>query len=350
MKFIKVDTTDANRCIYNIYYINKSDSTNFYVPISAEFITNNNQDTTYCADVNCRYLNLKKRGKFQSIWLPDSILSNLRFLGSYKAHCDSTKIIFKLGASDCYSKDSIILPCHICQCTGFVNLTVAPISPYTMCKLIPLISQTYTLSSGQHCKYYGLNVTGGFTPTDNQVITSLSIPFNATTPIDFTTYNRWIPDPFMNIYCYPTCTYNLHYAFTNIDNDVVANKDFSIMIDNSSIPINIIPSGLLSSQCYSMQPHKISIPSEELHFEEMVIVDPNPTTGKANVRLNLKESLIGRLVLYSSTGEQIQEIHNGKLSSGFTDYGIDLSSQPSGMYIITIETDEMQYIKKFIKE
>jgi hypothetical protein len=219
-----------------------------------------------------------------------------------------------------------------------------------MCKLVPLISHIDTLSSGKHCKYYGLNVTGGFTPIDNQAITSLSIPFNATTPIDFTTYNRWIPNPFMNIYCYPTCTYKLHYAFTNINNDVVANKDFSIMIDNSSIPINIIPSGLLSSQCYSIQPHKISIPSEELHFEEMVVVDPNPTTGKANVRLNLKEDLFGRLVLYSSTGEQIQEIHNGKLSSGFSDYGIDLSSQPSGMYIITIETDGMQYIKKFIKE
>jgi hypothetical protein len=82
----------------------------------------------------------------------------------------------------------------------------------------------------------------------------------------------------------------------------------------------------------------------------MVIIDPNPTTGKANVRLNLDNDLNGRLVLYTSTGELIKEIFTGTLKKGSSDYQIDLSSQPSGMYIITIESDGMQYIKKFVKE
>jgi len=81
-----------------------------------------------------------------------------------------------------------------------------------------------------------------------------------------------------------------------------------------------------------------------------MIVDPNPTTGKATVKLNLENDISGRLVLYTATGELIQEIHNGKLSKGNSNYQIDLSTQPSGMYIITIESDGLQYIKKFVKE
>jgi hypothetical protein len=136
----------------------------------------------------------------------------------------------------------------------------------------------------------------------------------------------------------------------NINNDVVSTKDFNIIIDNSQFPVDIIPPGLLSSQCYSIQPAKRAIPSEESYSNQMVFVDPNPTAGKANVRLNLEQEIVGRLVLYTSSGELIKEIYNGKLPNGISNYEIDISSQPSGMYIITIETDGMQYIKKFIKE
>ncbi|MEI6091932.1 MAG: T9SS type A sorting domain-containing protein, partial [bacterium] len=98
------------------------------------------------------------------------------------------------------------------------------------------------------------------------------------------------------------------------------------------------------------QPAKQNIPTEELHYQQDIIVDPNPTTGKASVKLNLEKDLVGRLVLYTSTGELIKEIYNGKLPAGTSGYQIDLSSKPSGMYIITIESDGMQYIKKFVKE
>jgi hypothetical protein len=100
----------------------------------------------------------------------------------------------------------------------------------------------------------------------------------------------------------------------------------------------------------ALQPAKRTIPSEDLHFEQKIIVDPNPTTGKTTVKLNLEDDLNGRLVLYTATGELIKEIFTGTLKKGASDYQIDLSSQPSGMYIITIESDGMNYIKKFVKE
>ncbi|MEI6089512.1 MAG: T9SS type A sorting domain-containing protein [bacterium] len=351
MGFIKVDTLDANNCVYELYYVNQSDSCDFYVPVSAEFITDDTRDTVFGLPLGFQLINIHKYHKFESIWLPDSVFTNVQLLGLYKAHCGNTKIIYKIGASDCYSKDSVNLPCHICQCSDSLRVSLNPINPLTMCRIIPSISQTYRLETGDSCKYYGVIVSAGF-GTNTQVINDLSIfpdPLNPQ-PINFNLYNKWMDNPFMNIYCYPTCNYNMKFEFTNRDNDIVTSKDYRITIDNSQFPIDIDPSGLLSSQCYSIQPAKQNIPTEELHFEQSIIVDPNPTTGKANVKLNLENDLVGRLVLYTSTGELIKEIFNGKLPAGTSDYQIDLSSQPSGMYIITIESDGMQYIKKFVKE
>jgi hypothetical protein len=218
--------------------------------------------------------------------------------------------------------------------------------------LYPTISQNFTLGPGLFCKYYGLTVTGGFSPNDNTLIPSLSIIPDSLNPqpIDFTTYIRWIENPFIDIYCYPVCTYHMNFAFQNINGDIVSNKEFSITIDNSQVPIEITPFGILDLNCLSIFPPKRNIPSEDIHFEQKVIVDPNPTSGKANVRLNLDQEINGRLVLYTATGEFVKEICNGRLPSGCSNYEIDLSSQPSGMYIITIESDGMQYIKKFVKE
>jgi hypothetical protein len=142
----------------------------------------------------------------------------------------------------------------------------------------------------------------------------------------------------------------LHFSFKDIYSNVLTIKDFSITFDNTQLPVEIEPSGLVSSQCYSIQPAKRAIPSEEVYSGQMLFIEPNPTSGKANVRLNLEQDLVGRLVLYTGNGELIKEIANGIFNKGNSNYGIDLSSQPSGLYIITIESDGMQYIKKFVKE
>ncbi|MEI6089534.1 MAG: T9SS type A sorting domain-containing protein [bacterium] len=350
--FKKCDSSDANNCLYEIYYINKSDSMNFYVPISAEFITENKLDTTYNIPSGFQYINIKKHGKFQSIWLPDSILSDTTYLGTFKANCINSQVIYKLGTRDCYSTEIVDLRCGICTCCDSVEVGVRPIYPQTFCRVFPWAYHRISLETGENCKYYGLIVRGGFSESNNPLLDDLCITPDSLNPqpIDFSTYNRSIEDPFMNIYCNGICHYCLKFTFTNIYGDSVCSKDYCITINNSQVPINILPSGIMSNQCFSIQPAKQNIPTEELHYDQKIIVDPNPTTGKANVKLNLENDLVGRLVLYTSTGELIKEIYNGKLPSGTSDYQIDLSSQPSGMYIITIESDGMQYIKKFVKE
>lgn len=348
--FKKCDSTDANNCLYEIYYINKSDSMNFYVPISAEFITDNKLDTTYNIPSGFQYINIKKHGKFQSIWLPDSILSDTTYLGTFKAVCDSSQVIYKLGARDCYSCDTNWLRCGICECCDSVKVTIAPITSLIQCRLFPRPSQRITMNTGENCDYYGMLVTGGFTPNDNQPISDLSIIPDTTNPIDLSTYNKSISDPFMFLPYGGRITYCLHFSFIGKDGLELCNKEFCMSINTSPNPNLISPVGIITPQCYATVPAKQTIPTEEIHSGQSIIVDPNPTTGKAEVKLNLENDLVGRLVLYTSTGELIKEIYNGKLSKGNSNYSIDLSTQPAGMYIITIESDGMQFIKKFVKE
>jgi hypothetical protein len=350
--FKKADSTDANNCIYEIYCVNKSDTFNIYVPIIAEFTTYNSLDTTQDIASGFQNFNYRKDSSFTSAWFPDTVMQDTTFLATYRAHCSNSRVSYKIGTRMCYIEAFLDLPCSICECSDSVSVNLAPIQPGTLCRIIPHITQKDTLSNGKQCKYYGLLVTGGLYPNDEQIISGLSItpdPLNPQ-PIDFSTYNRWIDNTFMDIYCYPTCSYNLNFSFRNIYGDEVSNKDYSITIDNSQYPIDIDPIGILSNQCYSFLPAKKAIPSEELHYGQKIIVDPNPTSGKTNVKLNLENDLVGRLVLYTATGELIQEIHNGKLTKGTSNYEINLSDYPSGMYIITIESDGMSYIKKFVKE
>ncbi|MEI6089690.1 MAG: T9SS type A sorting domain-containing protein [bacterium] len=348
--FKKCDTTDANNCLYEIYFINKSDSCNFYVPLIVDFQSENKMDTVIGVPSGFQNIHIRRYNSYQSIWLPDSILTDTTFLGYYKPNCTDSRITYKLGTSDCYSTKIIDLRCGICACCDSVEVDVAPIQPLTLCRLFALPSQRITLNTGENCNYYGMTVTGGFEPQDTQPIPDLDIPLDTLAPIDLSTYKESIADPFMFIPYGGSVTYCLNFSFLGKNGLELCKKEFCLSINTAPNPNIITPTGIISSQCYATVPAKQTIPSEENHAGQKIIVDPNPTTGKANVKLNLENDLVGRLVLYTSSGELIKEIYNGKLPAGTSDYQIDLSSQPSGMYIITIESDGMQYIKKFVKE
>jgi len=351
--FFKVPTGDANNCKYAIYFCNYSDSLNFNVPIGINIQSENSIILTNADSANFRYINNKTSYGYQSYWIPNGMITqDTTLIGYIQGFCDSSKVIYSVGMRDCYKSDTLTLLCKTCDCCNLVNTDLAPITTQYMCFLRPYMSQTTMLPTGESCFYYGLKVTGGFEPSDDMIVPDLTVAYDSLNPqaLNFPTYTKTLANQFENVYCYPSCTYCLHFEYVNINNEVVCKKDVCITIDNTQTPVGIDPSGSLSDDCIDLLPAKRNIPTEDLHFEQQVIVDPNPTTGKATVKLNLENDLNGRLVLYTATGELIQEIHNGKLSKGSTDYQIDLSSQPSGMYIITIESDGMQYIKKFVKE
>ncbi|MEI6089606.1 MAG: T9SS type A sorting domain-containing protein, partial [bacterium] len=351
--FFKVSPYDANNCKYRIYFCNYSDSLNFNVPIGISIATEDSLVVSNADSLGFEFINYKTLNGFESYWIPKApVTQETTYIGDYQSFCDSSKVIIKLGLRDCFKSDTFYLVCNTCKCCQDVNVNLAPLTTETLCFLRPYMSQTTMLPHGETCFYYGLKVSGGFAPTDSTFIDDLSIAYDSLNPqpINFPAYTKTLANQFMNIYCFPMCVYCLKLTYQNINGDDVCSKEVCITIDNSQSPPEITPPGAISAGCYSFQPRKENIPSEELHFGQKMIVDPNPTSGKANVKLNLEKDLVGRLVLYTSTGELIKEIFNGKLPGGTSDYQIDLSSQPSGMYIITIESDGMQYIKKFVKE
>jgi hypothetical protein len=351
--FFKVATGDANNCKYAIYFCNYSDSLNYNIPLGISMQTEDSIVVINADSAGFEFINYETVNGFESYWFPKvPITQDTTLLGYYQGFCDSSRVIVKLGLRDCYKSDTLTLLCKTCDCCNLVNTELAPITTQISCYLRPYMSQTTMLPNGESCFYYGLTVSGGFTPNDSLIIPDLSVFYNPLNPqpINFPAYIKQLTNQFNNIYCYPSCTYCLHFEYVNINNDVVCKKDVCITIDNTQTPVEIDPSGSLSDDCIDLLPAKRNIPTEDLHFEQQVIVDPNPTTGKANVRLNLENDLVGRLVLYTATGELIQEIHNGNLTKGTSNYEINLSDYPSGMYIITIESDGMSYIKKFVKE
>ncbi|MEK6616311.1 MAG: T9SS type A sorting domain-containing protein, partial [Bacteroidota bacterium] len=81
----------------------------------------------------------------------------------------------------------------------------------------------------------------------------------------------------------------------------------------------------------------------EYDLNEYVSIYPNPSNGKIQVISN-QYSVIG-LEVYNVMGEKVFQ---SQYSIPNTQYLIDLSSQPSGVYFINIRTDKGNIVKKLI--
>ena len=82
---------------------------------------------------------------------------------------------------------------------------------------------------------------------------------------------------------------------------------------------------------------------------------PNPTSGKANVTISQFENLkMKDIEIYNVVGEKVAPSNSPKggainsLPSGGQGWALDLSSQPSGVYFITIKTEQGTANKKLI--
>lgn len=76
---------------------------------------------------------------------------------------------------------------------------------------------------------------------------------------------------------------------------------------------------------------------------------PNPTNKFTNLVLNITELENVVLSLYNINGQLIKNIDQGQKSKGTYSYQIDLTSFPSGVYILTLQTNNRTYFQKIIK-
>ncbi len=80
-----------------------------------------------------------------------------------------------------------------------------------------------------------------------------------------------------------------------------------------------------------------------------VNVFPNPTNGIIYLAFNISESDTIILSLFNSNGQLIKSIDLGQKSNGTYSYQIDLSTFPSGVYVLTLQTNKGKYAQKIMK-
>lgn len=93
-------------------------------------------------------------------------------------------------------------------------------------------------------------------------------------------------------------------------------------------------------------------PSGSLSEEEAVsaVVYPNPTVGETAVRYNLMSNTDVTIEVRDMTGKTIQTVTKLNQASGMNELTFDTTDFASGVYYVTINTDNGSTTKKFIKK
>ncbi len=88
-------------------------------------------------------------------------------------------------------------------------------------------------------------------------------------------------------------------------------------------------------------------PYDPIHH---ISVSPNPTNGKANVKVNFGNRTMAHVYLYSTTGKNLKKIFDGELEAGEKIFDLDISGSPSQTMIVILKTNEGMESIKIIKK
>jgi hypothetical protein len=67
-------------------------------------------------------------------------------------------------------------------------------------------------------------------------------------------------------------------------------------------------------------------------------VFPNPAISFTNIQFELPESGLTRIVVYDMAGQVIDIVHDGNLDAGQYLFSWDVSTQPTGTYLVRVES------------
>ncbi|HSM46397.1 MAG TPA: glycoside hydrolase family 44 protein, partial [Draconibacterium sp.] len=77
-------------------------------------------------------------------------------------------------------------------------------------------------------------------------------------------------------------------------------------------------------------------------------VFPNPTSGKINIEFNLNDNVPVNIELFNSSGQKLKTISGLQTFAGKNHIESDLTNYPTGIYWITVRTDNFSETRKFI--
>ena len=88
------------------------------------------------------------------------------------------------------------------------------------------------------------------------------------------------------------------------------------------------------------------------HLEDRIGVTidayPNPASAITCVPINMSRNTIGTISLVDVFGKCIDQLYNGEIRSGETNYFMDASLYPAGIYNVVVQTPFGRTSKKLI--
>ncbi len=84
----------------------------------------------------------------------------------------------------------------------------------------------------------------------------------------------------------------------------------------------------------------------DLNLEDLLSVNPNPTSGNVNINVNLPENEVINLAIFNTMGQQVALVKNGKAQNGT--FNVSLANQADGIYYVQMNVQNKIITKKIV--
>jgi PKD repeat protein len=84
----------------------------------------------------------------------------------------------------------------------------------------------------------------------------------------------------------------------------------------------------------------------DLNLEDLLSVNPNPTSGNVNINVNLPENEVINLAIFNTMGQQVALVKNGKAQNGI--FNVSLANQADGIYYVQMNVQNKIITKKIV--
>ncbi len=84
----------------------------------------------------------------------------------------------------------------------------------------------------------------------------------------------------------------------------------------------------------------------DLNLEDLLSVNPNPTSGHVNINVNLPENEVINLAIFNTMGQQVELVKNGKAQNGI--FNVSLANQADGIYYVQMNVQNKIITKKIV--
>ncbi len=197
-----------------------------------------------------------------------------------------------------------------------------------------------TLQQGAASHVYGLHVRGKGRPILEWTFRNINLPDS--------TRNQLASNGFVSFSIKPktglaekTLIENYADIYFDYNDPIRTNTTFNILYDVPKEIVSFVRLNVIEVI------ETVTTPEASIGIDELLRLQPNPTTGKVVLNLLDNSLLIEQIVVYNTVGQQVKKHWFSGLTSPVE---LDLTGQSAGMYLIHIGTSKGRITRKIIVE